>query len=338
MEELKYMSSESNSLKGVKEKYKRGIIDNFQWLRDNTDIIKQEAYNMGVFGKEGYKLVMQRYFNKKQYRECADNSMGSNDRWGIVGKKNLFGLEARIAPDEVYKQGEEITRDKKWFLKANAGRFQPQKFSLHLFPNFINISDILERKTSEQFSEFERFYDMTNKEVFEVFGVLAEDNNEKMLVANSVLLDSLLRDKYLDINSIWCGRLTNAYCIKIEMNDGTKIIAGSPDNEKGIIIRRNEKEAMVEYETLNKSNSSELKDINDLDVSGVTYSGDDELIIELKKAMEEQFESQRDEKGISNNDILELLFENGRDGITLQAEKIINDSLHESIQLKGEEK
>lgn len=337
MEDLKYMSSRCNSLDGVKEKYKKGIIETFEYICSNKEKIKQDGENRGLFGIEGFKRVVQSTFNNMQYKECADKSLGSNDRWGIVSKKNFFGIEAVTFPDKAYMPGEKLSKNKRLFLQANAGRFQPQKFDMYLFPNLINISDILNREEQEQFSEIETFYNMNNREVFEKFGVHASGNNEKMLIANSVLLDSLLKDSYSDVKSIWCGRFENYYNIKIDMNDGTKIEAGGLDSEKGIAIEKGGKTGIVQYNILNKEDNSELKNINDLEICNVVYSGDDELIEELKKAMAEQFKSQRNTERLSNGDVLEVLSELGRYGIKQQAEQKMDTSLDKSIE-KIEEK
>ena len=80
---------------------------------------------------------------------------------------------------------------------------------------------------------------------------------------------------------------------KIKLQDGTMITATVNDNTKGIIIEKEGKEAKVVFEVKNKERGKKF-DINNLDVTNVIYSGDAELIKELKSAMQKQFKSQRD--------------------------------------------
>ena len=110
MDELRDMHSTVNSLEGVKEKYKKGVIENFKYILENQRTIIQNNKN----GYEEEEWGLRHAFDNKQYNECYDDSLGSNDRWGIVAGKNLFGLEASILPeDEKGKSKRNMTEEEK---------------------------------------------------------------------------------------------------------------------------------------------------------------------------------------------------------------------------------
>ena len=82
---------------------------------------------------------------------------------------------------------------------------------------------------------------------------------------------------------------------EITLQDGTTIIAKVYEKTKGITIEKGDKKAEVTFDPINKGKKKNmLRNINDLDVTNVEYSGDDELISELRSAMQEQFESQKE--------------------------------------------
>lgn len=82
---------------------------------------------------------------------------------------------------------------------------------------------------------------------------------------------------------------------EITLQDGTTIIAKVYEKTKGITIEKGDKKAEVTFDPINKGKKKYiLRDINDLDVTNVEYSGDEELISELRSAMQEQFESQKE--------------------------------------------
>ena len=105
MDELRIMSSEANSLEGIKEKYKKAIIDNYEARLlecknkriSNIDDINQER----------------RIFDSIQYKNAFDDSLGSNDRWGIVSRKNFFGLRADFLPEN----GKGLRKDNRLYLR-----------------------------------------------------------------------------------------------------------------------------------------------------------------------------------------------------------------------------
>lgn len=206
-------------------------------------------------------------------------------------QKNFFGLEAEFAPKDKKQDGI-------LFLKAMSGRFQMQKFPINIFPNEINITYILERKDSEQFIEVEEFYNMTNREVFEKYGIDMDcdaPDGRKNLIADCVVLDSLLQGMDSDMKDVFCWS-PQGYVINIKLEDGTEINAGSIDHngfsdcERGITIKKDEKEARVDFDAINIGEKPDrLTNINDLEVENVVYTGDSELITKLKQAMQEQF-------------------------------------------------
>ena len=286
MDELRNMHSKANSLEGVKEKYRKAIIDNYAeklMQLDNLENIRNDDIQ---------NLIMS--FERTQYQNAYDNSLGSNDRWGIVSQKNFFGLSAEFLPKN--------DRNNMLYLKLDSGRFQMQKFpniNKRFFPNTLNISDILKRSENEQFTEIEEFYNMNNREVFQKYGIMAYcDNGQANLIANCVILDSLLKEKYSEVIDIFCYS-PNGYVTKIVLEDGTEINANSRDSydsqagEKGVTIKKAGREARVDFKAISIGKNAEvLTDINELEVEDVVYSGDSELILQLQKAMEEQFKSQ----------------------------------------------
>ena len=286
MDELRNMHSKANSLEGVKEKYRKAIIDNYAeklMQLDNLENIRNDDIQ---------NLIMS--FERTQYQNAYDNSLGSNDRWGIVRQKNFFGLSAEFLPKN--------DRNNMLYLKLDSGRFQMQKFpniNKRFFPNTLNISDILKRSENEQFTEIEEFYNMNNREVFQKYGIMAYcDNGQANLIANCVILDSLLKEKYSEVIDIFCYS-PNGYVTKIVLEDGTEINANSRDSydsqagEKGVTIKKAGREARVDFKAISIGKNAEvLTDINELEVEDVVYSGDSELILQLQKAMEEQFKSQ----------------------------------------------
>lgn len=298
MDELRDMSSKTNSLDGVKEKYRIAIIDN---CREQLTIFKNMDKKIDSIDIENGR----RRFNSTQYKNAFDNSLGSNDRWGIVSKKNFFGLEAIFLPEN----GKGLKKDNRLYLRLNSGRFQIQKFPSSFsdfFPNKINISDIIGRSEEEQFAEIEEFYNMNNREVFEKYGVNARCKNDKSgqtnLIANCVVLDSLLQGIGSDIKEVFCWSPAGGYVINIKLEDGTEINANSINvgnhygtNERGITIKKDGKEARVDFDTISIGKNPEiLTNINDLEVENVVYTGDSKLIAQLQQAMQEQFRSQQE--------------------------------------------
>lgn len=173
------------------------------------------------------------------------------------------------------------------------GRFQSQKFNAYLFTKYINISNIYQRNEEEQFTELEEFYNMTNRDVFKKYGILAEKDYDKMLLSNSVLIDSLLKGRYDEVDTIWCGCVDgNHYKIIINMNDGTEITAGDTDQFRGITIGKDGKKARVVYDPIEKTQNAEfIDDIDNLSIDNVVYTGDLELMEQLRSAIQEQFET-----------------------------------------------
>jgi len=295
MDGLYNMKSETNSLNGVRERYKKGIIETYEDICENYDTL---IVPPGCVGEGTQKITTT--FNNMQNDVCRDDSMGSNSRWGIVALKNFFGLSAELYPRQIYarRTNAKPNQDEEIYLKACAGRFQPDKFRESIFPNVINISDILFREPDEQFRELEEFYNMTNKELFKKFGVYAEVGKETNLLANCLVFDSLLKDRYSDLEGIRCAS-TYGYDIDIKLTDGTKFFAyanSEPLNgiQKGITIQKDGREARVGFDTISiRAGSKMLTSIDNLEVENVVYTGDPELIAQLQKAMQEQFKSQQ---------------------------------------------
>ena len=89
MDEIMHMSSKTNSLEGIKEKFKKGVIENRRNVAEKRkEIIQRRGYSRMPLEERLKALAIE--FDAIQYRECSDNSMGSNPRWGIVSKKNLY--------------------------------------------------------------------------------------------------------------------------------------------------------------------------------------------------------------------------------------------------------
>lgn len=118
MDELSDMRARSNSIDGVKEKFKRGILDAYMYVIQNAQSIMAGSYDKTQSCRNA--------FNGRQYPMCEDESLGSNSRWGIVSKKNLFGLEGVLFPDEG-QTGEKRSKDNRFYLKANARKISESK-------------------------------------------------------------------------------------------------------------------------------------------------------------------------------------------------------------------
>lgn len=118
MNELSDMSDMRNSIDGIKEKFKRGIVEAYMYVMQNAQSIMAGSYDK----VKNCKFA----FDARQGQTCEDLSLGSNARWGIVSKKNLFGLEGELFPDE-RKTGEKHSRDNRFYLKANARKISTSK-------------------------------------------------------------------------------------------------------------------------------------------------------------------------------------------------------------------
>lgn len=307
MNELEQMDSENNSLEYIHEIYRKSIIQNYaQRLAELRELA--QTGNIGINDIENSRII----FNNEFGNEATEIS-ATNPRWTIVGAKNLFGLSAELFPREENKRG--ISKEKRLYLRLETGRFQMQKcmpeYFNSTFPNRINISDILERNEGQQFSELDEFYDMNNRQIFEKFGVhmtgldKGENNDDLTLLAISVMLDSILKDKYQNIKKIFCWS-PNGYRVEVDLKDGTKIIANSSEykydnegfKEKGIyIMTPDEKKAMISFNAVSKE-GTRITDIGNLDIEDAKITGDVELTSQLQAAMEEQFESQRQSQQI----------------------------------------
>lgn len=108
---LSDMKAECNSIDVIKEKYKRGIIESYMYVIKNAQSIIAGRYDKAQRCRE--------VFDQRQVPACEDLSLGSNSRWGIVSKKNLFGLEGVLFPDEK-ETGETRSAGNRFYLKANA--------------------------------------------------------------------------------------------------------------------------------------------------------------------------------------------------------------------------
>lgn len=307
MDELRNMRSRVNSWEGVKEKYDKGILEAYDYILNHYDELIRPGFAKG----EATSQIKQQ-FGDKQFNECVDNSLGSNYRWGIVSLKNFFGLEAVIYPEEVYESRELPDFSREIYLKANAGRFQPNKFNGRIFPKLINISEILDRENAEDyFEELKMFYNMTNRQFFEKFGVFAEVGDDANLIANCVVLDSLLQGRHGEMEDVYCHS-TGGRVIEIKLADGTQIFANtnnrcvnSEPKGKGITIKKDGKEARVEFDAISMGERSDLlASIDDLEVENVVYSGEPELIAQLQQAMQEQFKSQQREDDKNKTSVL----------------------------------
>lgn len=321
MNEFKYMISKTNSFEGVKEKYRKAIIENY---RDSLRVRNTESARIR--------------FDKTQNSNASYNSLGANDRWAIVSKKNFFGLEASFLPENA--QGTESRN--MLYLKLNSGRFEMQKFPKKIFPNEINISDIGERSEEEQFAEVEEFYNMNNRQVFEKYGVNARRLNDEMgemnLIACCLVLDSLLQGIGQDMEEIFCTTSSYGYIINIKLEDYTEISANSTnlygfDYDRGITIKKFDgKNARVEFQAIStEHNADMLKNINNLEVKHVEYSGDSELIGQLQQAMQEQFKSQQEKVEDNDKSKHREIQKEGLDEI-LGAQKIIEYMKRENLE------
>lgn len=209
MNELEQMDSGNNSLEYIHEIYKKSIIQNYaQRLAELRELA--QTGNIGINDIENSRRI----FDNEIGHEATEIS-ATNPRWTLVGAKNLFGLSSELFPREENKRG--VSKEKRLYLRLETGRFQMQKcmpgYFNSTFPNRINISDILERNEGRQFSELDEFYDMNNRQIFEKFGVhvtgldKGENNDDLTLLAISVMLDSILKDKYQDIKKYSVGLL-----------------------------------------------------------------------------------------------------------------------------------
>lgn len=188
MPQLDDMLGESNSFDIIKEKFLSATLDNIDYIKAHeAEIINQS-------GDSDHRAALERYFNSRVSDICYDDSLGSNGRWGIVSRKNVFGLRVEMEDGRV-------------FLKGMSGRFQMDKFSTDIFPNGMDISDILERGDRETLNQIiEEFYNMNNREFFEKYGVNARGEQQKNLLADCLIIDSLLEGKDSEIQRVYCGQ------------------------------------------------------------------------------------------------------------------------------------
>lgn len=261
------MRSNSNSIESIRKLYQEGIIDPFRTFMESKEESREAKWTFG----------------KSQYRVLRENN--PTPRWNIVSPHNFFGIEG-VA--ETKRNG------KRLFLKANAGRFRLESPPLE-FKNMIDISDILGRNPEEQFTELDEFYSMNNREFFQKFGV--EERGESVYsVANCLLLDSLLKEKYSELEEVWCHNSNGEHTIDIKLNDGTIISAydeGHKQKKGRIEIKKGKESANVVFGAVSPATFCELIKLEDIDVKDIIYSGDEQLAESLRKAMAEQFKSQR---------------------------------------------
>ena len=111
MNDLRDMSSDINSLIGVKEKYKRAVVENYKYIRENNKQIAENGSDNNPF------VNLRTAFYKKQATECIDSSLPSNERWGLVAGKNFFGISAELFPVKYMQQGAPV-RGNTLFLKG----------------------------------------------------------------------------------------------------------------------------------------------------------------------------------------------------------------------------
>ena len=265
MEEIRDMQSIVNSIKTIKKRFEIGVIEPYKEFKS------METANASDFGT-------------KQYEICYDGST-TTPRWTIISRKNFFGINAVLGRENGQTTGQ-------LFLEANPGRFRIE-CPPFWFKRKIDISDILERNEEQQYCELTEFYNMNNRQFFKKFVVSLKKSEERKLATECLLLDSLLEGKYEEIKDLICHN-HEAQTIEIEMEDGTKIIAR--DDDKGVTITQGGKEASVNFDGVyNKTESRDSKqdNIDNLDVENITYTGDQELILQLQQAMQEQFKSQQ---------------------------------------------
>ena len=292
MNELRDMHSRANSLEGIKEKFQKAIIDNYEQRTETLISLRKSGLPL----QESDFDAERRKFDNIQYENAFDDSLTSNDRWGIVSKKNFFGLKA-----EFFQPGKKHLL----VLRPCSGRFQMQKFPdcEQMFPKAIDISDMHKREENKKFAELEEFNNMTNREVFEKYGVDVRGNTVMSLVANCLILDSVLKGRYDDLEDVYCSS-EPCYTISIRLNDGTEICANASfekmrtNIDNGVTIRKKDgKEATVSFDAMSIEKEPErLTDINNLKVENVVYNGDLELIEQLKQAIQEQFAQQHEPK------------------------------------------
>ena len=228
-ENIKDMDSKTNSLEGVKEVYQKAVIENLKKKLLELNEREEEKRQNGEFLNANDRLEIGRYFRHAEGDIAYDNSLGANDRWKIISRKNLFGLEALLYP---INKPDNLKGS--LFLKGTSGRYQVDKFDDDFFPNWICIDDILRRDEEERFKEIEEFYDMNNRDMFEKYGIRAPEYKFKTVV-DYLLLDSILKDRYSEVKSIYCSE----HGIEIKLRDGTEIIGDDTlHDERGITIRK----------------------------------------------------------------------------------------------------
>ena len=170
------MTSKDNTLEVIKEKFKKGVIDLYRQFLIDKDLDK---------------------FGHKSYQICSTVSDEvSTPRWAILSRKNLFGLGAEI----------DYTDQNRLKLTANPGRFRIECPPI-TFVNKIDVSDILERSEESQYDEVTQFFDMNNRQVFEKFGIRTSDSDQMIFLANCVLLDSLLHNRYSELKDVFCHNI-----------------------------------------------------------------------------------------------------------------------------------
>lgn len=264
MVDIRNMNSSDNKIETIKEKFRKGVIEQYKrFIETGND----------------------REFTNKQYEICGSGIGDSTPRWAILSKKNFFGLYAELK-HETNESKEGL------FLMANGGRFRIECCPF-TFSREIDISDILEKSEDEQYSYITDFYNMNNRQLFEKYGVSLRMAEEKKFAAACLVLDSLLEGKYESIKDIFCHN-HRGQSIEIELQDGTQIIAR--DNGEGITIKQGSREASVNFEGVyNKTDRKDRRhdNINNLEVENVVYTGNQELMLQLKQAMQEQFKSQQ---------------------------------------------
>jgi len=118
IDDLAHMKSETNSLEHIEQIYKEGVIDAYV---ETLLAVKGD--------KSSYADLLQwcrSTFDSKHGRRCENSSLGSNSRWGIVSKKNLFGLKALLFPNDKELMGN-FSKTDRLYLKAEARKISISK-------------------------------------------------------------------------------------------------------------------------------------------------------------------------------------------------------------------
>jgi hypothetical protein len=328
----------SNSFDAVCALFERVIHKNIEDKKDEHEAFLSTSRFLneieGTPSENDYYGIEKLTFNKRKIdgRKTEDSK---NCTTAIVAKSNLFGLDVTMGPEVDKFQLKlnfgrfQTSNSENTVFPASIDISKMNKEQrLSYFKKFYNMSN----------REALRFFGLKLPTKFD--GTVCRfEGCYGYLFASCLLLDSLLKGKQSDVTRIICGKPSEGFYVELSDGTKIKSIINTDEHGKvtsfeGLSISKGEKEATVQFNPYNNqvegeyflripgcdrqtigNDIDEIKkkylhsrgniiqdftDIDCLDVSDVKYIGDPELIEVLKGAMQEQFESQREDEKSKN--------------------------------------